>query len=898
MTLSTKALITLLAGTLILRSYLYLFNYPDPNTVDPSLEYLVASHIIKHGEFPLVGTTAFEGKAPINSPLYYYFLAVPLMLWNSIFTLNALNIAMQGLMAFTIWEIVRRVLGIRAAFLSVLFISLSAWGMRSSRFFFQPYVMQPLFMVSIALLVQAWLSRKLGFLLGSVAAFVAATGLYLSSVAYIPVYIIGVLIVLRRLPAHANAYRKTAAVAACCISLAFGSVAWSLAFHRSFTLNQFSELLTPTLPQYLQGLQTYARLYGMFLFPYPGTIGSISLSQLMMGLLYFFSAFVILRGKAARERNSILAVLALSLIPLLIMPIFSLAPSEHYLHLALGFGSIVTALVLSDMLSAHHPLLRIAAAALAGFMLFSQSDGFRWEKKRPYPAAQQAAELVRREIALLPKRGDSKPTYAVYTFKVQQVAALQEYSLNYGYFFWHLLEEKTGSKLVSTDIYKGLLILPEKTDYLFVSCVGLSREDQQQARSACAPYIMERMPYVPLRSISTHMTYPIILFVRDETAHRFLVLGNEYFAQQQFQKAADAYASGVMDDPMATELLNGLGNAHIKLNQLTQAQEAFTRSLAHNPENSGAYTGLGRVSYTRGEYAQAERFFLTAIRLNPHDTGAYFDLGKLYRVLRRHDDSQQAFTRALQINPRDTGMLFGISYLYMQYRQFDSAEQVLRQGLAIDPTYAGLYAALGDLYLRMRRYEESERYYTKALEVDPNTDLYTGLAELYVQTRQFSLAEETIHKAIAINPKADRFQGLGNLYLQMGRLDDAIIPLQKAIAINPQGNGYIGLGNVYLQQGNYDLAEETFKRCLETPFKAQAWLALGSMYMNANRYGESERYLLLATTDDEIKPRAYISLGDLYAKIGRTDEARKAYLTFKQLDPSSPEGDQRLMELQ
>jgi len=897
---STKGVILFLLGVLALRLVLYVFNYPDINTVDPSLEYLVVSHIVNYHEFPLVGTTAFEGTVPINSPLYYYLLAFILTFGKSIFSLNTFSICLQSFIAIIAWITLRPLFGTTTAIITVLFLSLSSWGMRSSRFFFQPYLMQPFFFASIASLYYAWISRKLSFVLISIIAFVAAISFYLSAIAYLPVYLLALLFALKRIHhPHARFYiaMRTFVISA---SIAFASVVAALLTLHTFSWSDAGRLTVTSANTYSHSLSTFSNLFQVLLFPHEKTLFDFPLPRLLTILFVAAGVLIFIYTKSKKEKYYLIGLVVLSLIPIFVTPLFAVPPSEHYLHLAVGFGILYTGFVTSKILRlARSPIFRTGVIIGIGGILFVQSGAFKYRVPSLYPIAQQATDAIEQELTTLTREGNGvTPTYGFSLFKVQQVGGKRQYSLLDGYLFWHLLEERMGKKLVATNIARGIPLLPKDPEYLFVVCHALAIQDQKEALNTCIPTVMDYVPYVHVRRIFATPPFTMHLFKRDETPGQLVALGKQYFLMQQFSDAVGAYSNALARDPSNVHAYTELGNALIKLNRLDEAKETFIHARNLDPTDDEAYTGLGRVDYTKGNYAASESYFKTAISLNPKQSGAYFDLGKLYRILRKHRESETAFSEAIANNPNSADMMYGLGYLYMQYREFDQAEAILQKGITIDPSFAGLYSALGDVYLRERRYDESEAMFTKALTLDPNTDLFTGLSELYIATKRYDQAEATIKKGIDLNPKADRYQGLGSLYLLLRRYNEAETAFKKAIEINPEGNGYIGLGNVYQNTMRPDLAEEAFKRCFATPFKAQAWLALGGLYMNTNRLEDAESMLKLATTDDEIKPRAYISLGDLYLTQGKKDRAKEAYTIFKTLDPNNPEADERLAQLQ
>lgn len=873
-------IILILTCTLILRLILYLFNYPDLNSLDPSLEYLVSSHIMKYREFPLVGTTAAQGTLSINSPLYYYFLSFFLLFFRSIFTLNAVNILLQTGMAFIVWKMTRALFGSRAGLLAVVFLSLSDWGMRASRFFFQPYLMLPFFLLSAYLLLESYRTKNARLIYASIIVYILSLSFQLSPLLYAPAYLLAVWFVARRIAGRFRLAFRLGITFVISVIVAFGSVAYSMVSQSTVTRTQIYAAFAPALDGYASRLEPYLALFFSMLFS--------TNAPWLLTIVFVLSVWFFAGKESSAQKRWALALLLLSCFPVFVLPLLGVPPVEHYLHIAGLFSLLYLTVILAKTVFVNR-YLGIVGAGVSLFFVQSLSHNFRYRVPLLYQTAQKAANVIANELP---------QDVSFFQIKAGKEAGKTVYNLNDDYLFYHLIEEKTGRKIVGTYPHRGIPITPHDTEYLFLRCVGPSETASTVAFDDCIPYLMERLPYIPLRTIITTEYFTVTLMQHASDESRFTVLGDKYFQLQRFSDSEKAYRKGLESAPKNATLLAGLGNALIKQDRLGEAENEFARIAAFDPTNASYFVGSGRIAYMKGEYPRAEQLFLRAIRHHPDDTAAYFDLGKLYRITRRHDDSEQAFSRALAINPKDIGMMFGLSYLYMQYREFDKAEETLKKAIAIDPTYDGLYVALGDVYLRTRRYEEAEAMYAKAREVNPGSDLYIGLSELYMQTGRQKEAEALLKKSIEVNPKADRYQGLGFYYYQVGKLTEAIPLFQKVIEMNPHGNGYIGLGSVYQNQGKIAEAEETFKRALATPFKAQAQFALGSLYMTTKRYEESEIFLKLAALDEEMRPHAYATLGDLYLMMGRKGDAKAAYLKFQELDPGNPEATQRLNQLQ
>lgn len=153
---------------------------------DYNRDYLVAHHIVAYHEFPL---TMESGGFRMNSPAYFYFLTIPLLVKDSIISLGLFNVFLQlGALAL-VYMLGRALFGKLVGVMAFALFAVNENIVYQSRFVWQPYVMQPFILLSILLLYQSYARRSFRFLIGSIAAFLFAATLHQSVWALAPAYI-------------------------------------------------------------------------------------------------------------------------------------------------------------------------------------------------------------------------------------------------------------------------------------------------------------------------------------------------------------------------------------------------------------------------------------------------------------------------------------------------------------------------------------------------------------------------------------------------------------------------------------------------------------------------------------------------------------------------------------
>lgn len=171
---------------------------------DGTRDFLVANHILKYGEYPLVGPYNLLYESGVrNSPLYFYTLALLLMPFNDPITLTFFNICFQIAVLVLIYFIARKISNPSIALSAMALYSFSSGVIKQSDYIWQPYVMQPIALLSLYFLIKAYveknhdLNRSYKFFIASLVTFCLAAALHLSVLAWFPIFLITGIILLK-----------------------------------------------------------------------------------------------------------------------------------------------------------------------------------------------------------------------------------------------------------------------------------------------------------------------------------------------------------------------------------------------------------------------------------------------------------------------------------------------------------------------------------------------------------------------------------------------------------------------------------------------------------------------------------------------------------------------------
>lgn len=180
----TLVFLAILAISFFVR--LQMLDFPLSNAFvwgDGTRDYLVANHILKYGEFPLLGPINLLQDVGIrNSPLYFYLLALMLIPTNHILVLGFINIILQLLVIVLIYLIGQKLFGQKTAVIASALFSFNPEVLHQSDFIWQPNLMHPVALLAFFLLAQ-------GHLTGSVLLLSMSITLHNSAFSYIPAFL-------------------------------------------------------------------------------------------------------------------------------------------------------------------------------------------------------------------------------------------------------------------------------------------------------------------------------------------------------------------------------------------------------------------------------------------------------------------------------------------------------------------------------------------------------------------------------------------------------------------------------------------------------------------------------------------------------------------------------------
>ena len=128
---------------------------------DTARDYMIARHIAKLHEFPLVGPNIAIYESVRASPLYYYLLSIPIHIQDSVYSIGVFNIILQSLSIISLYALAFMLFGQATATMTVALLLLNQEIFSQSFYMIQAHFGHFFFNSSYAFLAYGYLHKSL-----------------------------------------------------------------------------------------------------------------------------------------------------------------------------------------------------------------------------------------------------------------------------------------------------------------------------------------------------------------------------------------------------------------------------------------------------------------------------------------------------------------------------------------------------------------------------------------------------------------------------------------------------------------------------------------------------------------------------------------------------------------
>ena len=129
--------------------------------------------------------------------------------------------------------------------------------------------------------------------------------------------------------------------------------------------------------------------------------------------------------------------------------------------------------------------------------------------------------------------------------------------------------------------------------------------------------------------------------------------GDEYYNNEEFDKALESYNKILKIDPNNAKAYYNRGFTYNGLEQYDEALKDYDTAITLEPNNTNGYHSRGFTYNILKQYDKALKNYNKAIELNPNHKHAYNNRGTTYGNLEQYDEALKDFDKAIELNPNE-----------------------------------------------------------------------------------------------------------------------------------------------------------------------------------------------------------------------------------------------------
>lgn len=320
--------------------------------------------------------------------------------------------------------------------------------------------------------------------------------------------------------------------------------------------------------------------------------------------------------------------------------------------------------------------------------------------------------------------------------------------------------------------------------------------------------------------------------------------GQSLYLAGAFEEAERAFLKGVELGPNDPWPLFARGRFHWQLGKPALAALDFRRALEIDPRLTEKVSALfaRALPGTIRERATLVPLFESAM---PDTAGAHVHMASVYRKAGLEDLALEELRRGYHRDPDDRGLLINLVNALYAAHYDETAREVLQHYTARHPGDAGAMFMLGQAQARTDRWADAIEAYRRALELKPDQpNVYLELATALHRLGRDEGYEfwQTLVERFPENPSYRVY--LARDYTRRGRLVEAIRELRIAVGRDPDNVGWRNeLASLLLRRRLHHEAIAQWKAIAELrPNQTNALLAIARTYRDLDLDARARQY--------------------------------------------------------
>ncbi|KAH0841677.1 hypothetical protein AYO21_01090 [Fonsecaea monophora] len=201
-------------------------------------------------------------------------------------------------------------------------------------------------------------------------------------------------------------------------------------------------------------------------------------------------------------------------------------------------------------------------------------------------------------------------------------------------------------------------------------------------------------------------------------------IGNSFSLQREHEQALKCFKRSTQLDPQFAYGFTLQGHEYIANEEFEKALEAYRAAIAADGRHYNAWYGLGKVYEKMGKWNIAEQHYRTAAKINPTNAVLICCIGLVLEKQKHPDDALLMYSRACSLAPQSALSRFKKARCLMSLGRPREALAELMILRDVVPDEANVWFLMGRLYKTLRDKGNAVRAFTMALNLDPKAAQY------------------------------------------------------------------------------------------------------------------------------------------------------------------------------
>jgi tetratricopeptide (TPR) repeat protein len=269
------------------------------------------------------------------------------------------------------------------------------------------------------------------------------------------------------------------------------------------------------------------------------------------------------------------------------------------------------------------------------------------------------------------------------------------------------------------------------------------------------------------------------------------LLGNSAEREAAWRKALPLLEEAMREQPADASFPFLVGITNFLLKQYEAAVTAFRKQVELTPTDGDGHYYLGASLAALGRHAEAVPELELALKAYPDDSVTMLDLAEAYQKTQRILEALALYQKIVAVDKQNIAAWLGIANLAAANANWTESAGAWEALVALDPKDADARASLAYAYMQLKRYGAAAREYRTAAESVPsNLRHRAGEAWALAMDGQADAALSIAREVLAKATKGDLAEALahfasGLALKAQGQKTEAILAFQAAVQSSP-----------------------------------------------------------------------------------------------------------------